>query len=183
MELQNNHGVFKILPNRCPRCGPAWDPQVIWANVTHNCITNKQKDIAWMTTHRCLPTITFMYRRHLARTESCPHGCNNSEHIYHLFWECSMARRVWGLVCSSVSLSRFRPRSSLTAESALYGPPRGCKSIELQCQWWIINMVKQVLWEAKNIKVYQKTSVDPVTLRRRTQSLLHDHIVVELNKK
>ena len=47
----------------------------------------------------------------------------------------------------------------------------GCKTIQLQRQWGIINTVKQVLWEARNIKVYQKTSVDLVTLRRRIQNL------------
>ena len=165
-----------------PRGGPDRDPQVIWANVTHKCLTNKQKDIAWMTAHRCLPTRTFMYRRHLALTDRCPHGCTDSEHIFHLFWECTVARRVWGLVCSSVSLSRFLPRSSLTAEGTLYGPPGGCKTIQLQRQWGITNTVKQVLWEARNIKVYQKTTVDLVTLRRRIQNLLQDGILVEIRK-
>ena len=66
-----------------------------------------------------------MYRRHVALTERCPHGCTDSEHIHHLFWESSVARWVWGLVFSSVSLSRFLPRSSLTAEGTFYGPPGG----------------------------------------------------------
>ena len=135
-----------------------------------------------MTAHRCLPTRTFMYHRHLALTDRCPHGCTDSEHIHHLFWECTVARRVWGPVCSSVSLSRFLPRSSLTAEGTLYGPPGGCKTIQLQRQWGIINTVKQVMWEARNIKVYQKTSVDLVTLRRRIQNLLQDGILVEVRK-
>ncbi|KAJ8267790.1 hypothetical protein COCON_G00129620, partial [Conger conger] len=107
-----------------PRGGPDRDPQVIWANVTHECLTNKQKDIAWMTAHRCLTTRT-TYRRHLALTDRCPHGCTDPKHIHHLFWECSVARWVWGLACSSVFLSRFLPRSSLTAEGTLDGPPGG----------------------------------------------------------
>ena len=141
-----------------PRGGPDRDQQVFWANVTHKSVlqTKKQKDIAWMTAHRCLPTREFLYRQHLALTEHCPHGCTDSEHIHHLFWECTMARRVWGLVCSSVSLSRFLPISSLTAESTLYGPPGGCKTTQLQRQRRIINTVKQVLWETRNTKVYQK---------------------------
>ena len=135
-----------------------------------------------MTAHRFLPTREFMYRRHLALTERCPHGCTDSEHIHNLFWECAVARRVWGLVCSSVSLSRFLPRSSLPAEGTLYGPPGGCKTIQLQRQWRIINTVKLVLWETRNIKVYQKTSVDPVTLRRRIQNLLQDGVLVDICK-
>ena len=71
-----------------------------------------------------------------------------------------MARRVRGLVCFSVSLSGLLPRSSLTVEGNLYSPPGECKTIQLQHQWGIINTIKQVLWEMKNIKVDQKTSVD-----------------------
>ncbi|KAJ8284236.1 hypothetical protein COCON_G00030860 [Conger conger] len=89
------------------------------------------------------------------------------------------ARRVWGLVCSSVSLSRFLPRSSLMAEGILYGPPGGCKTTVLQRQWRIINIVKQVLWETRNIKVYQKTTVDLITLRRRIQNLLQDGVILD----
>ncbi|KAJ8353879.1 hypothetical protein SKAU_G00214460 [Synaphobranchus kaupii] len=125
-----------------PRGCPALDPSIIWANVLHTSLSNKQKDIAWMSAHMCLPTRSFMYKRHLARTERCPHGCTDSEHIHHLFWECSVARRVWGLVVSSVSQNRFLPRSSLTAESVLYGPPGGCKTPELQLQWRIQNLLQ-----------------------------------------
>ena len=85
-------------------------------------------------------------------------------------------------VCSSVSLSRYLPRSSLTAEGTLYGPPGGCKTIELQRQWGIINTVKQVLWEARNIKVWLSLLGLLVTLRRRIQNLLQDGILVELRK-
>ena len=136
-----------------------------------------------MTVHGYLPTRVFIYRQHLALTECCPHGCTDSEHIHHRFWEFSVARRVWGLVCTSVSLSSFLPRSSLTAECALYGPPGRCKTLQLQHQWGIINTVKQILWERRNIKVNQKTSVDLVTLRRRIQNLLQDGVLVELRKK
>ncbi|KAJ8333631.1 hypothetical protein SKAU_G00416390 [Synaphobranchus kaupii] len=165
-----------------PRGSTTLDPPIIWANVLNKCLNNKQKDIAWMSAHMCLPTRSFMFKQHLALTERCPHGCTDSEHVYHLFWECSVARRVWGLVVSSVSRNRLLPRSSLTAESVLYGPRGGCRTPELQRQWRIVNIVKQVLWEARNIKVYQKTSVDPVTLRRRTQNLLQDGVMVDFAK-
>ena len=92
-----------------------------------------------------------------------------------------MARRVWSLACFSVSLSRFLPRPSLTAEGALFGPPGGCRSTELWCQWRIINITKQVLWEARNIKVYTKTSVDLVTLRRRMQNVLQDGMIKDMH--
>uniref|UniRef100_A0A0E9XYV0 Uncharacterized protein n=1 Tax=Anguilla anguilla TaxID=7936 RepID=A0A0E9XYV0_ANGAN len=71
------------------------------------------------------------------------------------------------------------PMSSLTSERVLYGPREGLKTMELQRQWGIINTIRQVLWETRNIKVYQKTSVDLVTLRRRIQNLLQDGVLVD----
>ena len=54
-------------------------------------------------------------------------------------------------VCSSVSLSRFLPRSSLTAEGTLYGPPGGCKTIQLQRQWRIVNTKKTTSSRQKKV--------------------------------
>ncbi|KAJ8004232.1 hypothetical protein DPEC_G00156670 [Dallia pectoralis] len=44
---------------------------------------------------------------------------------------------------------------------------RGCTTTELRQQWRIIGVVKQVLWETRNIKVFNRTTVHPTTLRRR----------------
>ncbi|KAJ8405076.1 hypothetical protein AAFF_G00329970, partial [Aldrovandia affinis] len=81
-----------------PRGSPALNPEIVWKNANHKTLNNKQKDITWMSVHGCLPTRPFLFRRHLTLTENCPHGCTDSEHVHHLFWECSVARRVWGLV-------------------------------------------------------------------------------------
>ena len=126
-------------------------------NVTH-IQKNKNNLPVWLP-------IGFSPQEHLCTTGTWPSLIaaptdSLSEHIHHLFWECSMARWVWGLVFSSVSLSRFLPRSSLTAEGAPYG----------QGQWWIINIAKQVLWEARNMKVYQKTGII-VDIERKKQNL------------
>ncbi|KAJ8334125.1 hypothetical protein SKAU_G00397640, partial [Synaphobranchus kaupii] len=39
-----------------PRGSTTLDPSIIWANVLNKCLSNKQKDIAWMSAHMCLPT-------------------------------------------------------------------------------------------------------------------------------
>ncbi|KAJ8385098.1 hypothetical protein AAFF_G00193190 [Aldrovandia affinis] len=74
------------------------------------------------------------------------------------------------------------PRSSLTTERVLYGPREGCRTPELQRQWRIINTVKQVLWEARNIRVFQELTVDLFTLRRRIQNFLQDSVLVDFLK-
>ncbi|KAJ8014604.1 hypothetical protein DPEC_G00017360 [Dallia pectoralis] len=134
--------------------------QQVWLNVNHNCLTNRQKDISWMAVHGCLPTGEFMYRRHIALTVSCPHGCNTVENTYHVLAECSVARRVWALFVPSVSHNRSLTLPRLTIEKILNRPPGGCTTTELRQQWRIIGVVKQVLDHA--ITDFHK---DPVTAR------------------
>ncbi|KAJ8408754.1 hypothetical protein AAFF_G00245720 [Aldrovandia affinis] len=47
-----------------------------------------------------------------------------------------------------------------TRPLTMMGP---CRIQEQQRQWRIINTVKQVLWEMRNIKAFQKQTVDLVT--------------------
>uniref|UniRef100_A0A0E9XC58 Uncharacterized protein n=1 Tax=Anguilla anguilla TaxID=7936 RepID=A0A0E9XC58_ANGAN len=42
--------------------------------------------------------------------------------------------------------------------------------------------LQQVLWETRNIKAYQKTSVDLITFRRRIQNLLQDGVLMDYQK-
>ncbi|KAJ7995673.1 hypothetical protein DPEC_G00247020 [Dallia pectoralis] len=157
-------------------------PQQVWLNVNHHCLTNRQKDISWMAVHGCLTTGEFMYRRHIALTVSCPHECNTVESTYHVLAECSVARRVWALFVPSVSHNRLLTLPRLTTENILNGPPGRCTTTELRQQWRIIGVVKQVLWETRNIKVFNKTTVDPTTLRRRIIILLRDHAITDFHK-
>ncbi|KAJ8402296.1 hypothetical protein AAFF_G00371610 [Aldrovandia affinis] len=79
--------------------------------------------------------------------------------------------------------NRLLLRSPLTTERVLYGPREGCGTPELQRQWRIINTVKQVLWEARDIKVFQEQTVDLLTLRRRLQNLLQGDVLVDFLKE
>ncbi|KAJ7988606.1 hypothetical protein DPEC_G00325290 [Dallia pectoralis] len=117
-------------------------PQQVWLNVNHHCLTNRQKDISWMAVHGCLATGEFMYRRHIALTVSCPHGCKTAENTYHVLAECSVARRVWALFVPSVSHKRLLTLPGLTTENILNGRcsasglfrSSGCPSSPLQVQ-------------------------------------------------
>ncbi|KAJ7985057.1 hypothetical protein DPEC_G00361190 [Dallia pectoralis] len=96
-------------------------PQQVWLNVNHHCLPNRQKDISWMVVHGCLPTREFMYRRHIALTENCPHGCNTVENTYHVLAECSVARRVWALFVLSGRGVEEGPTSDLHPERRFTG--------------------------------------------------------------
>ena len=135
-----------------------------------------------MTAHGCLPTREFLYRRHIAFSENCPHGCTDTENLPHLFLECSVARRVWALLAPSASPNRQLTLPCLTAENILYGPPTGCTTPQLQHQWRIISAAKQVIWEASNSRVYKKESANLTALRRRLTLLLRDHAILDFKK-
>jgi len=169
-------GKDNITP---PKARPALDIQQVWKNISHKCISNKQKDLNWSTAHGCLPTREFMYRRHIARTELCPHGCTDTENIYHLFVKCTVARRVWALFVPSVSLYRNIILPRLTADDILFGPPGGCTTPRLQHQWRIVSAVKQVIWETRNIRVYHKQDQPFIVQRRRITLLLRDYAILD----
>ncbi|MGH0155361.1 UNVERIFIED_CONTAM: hypothetical protein FKN15_029084 [Acipenser sinensis] len=129
--------------------------QKICENVSHSCLSNVQKDIAWNTVHSSLPTRAVMFRRGLAQVETCPYAkCRKRETPAHIFWECDVAGSVWLSVC--VFLNKFADTTKMTAETVLYGPAGGITTSTAKCVWRVINVVKQILWEGRNICVYHK---------------------------
>lgn len=68
----------------------------IWRNVCVSDLTNRQKDVAWMIVHGCLPTRVFQRRRRLVDSEVCPReGCRWCEDVVHLLWRYEFAKKVW----------------------------------------------------------------------------------------
>ena len=153
--------------------------QKIWENVSHSCLSNVQKDIAWNTVHSSLPTRAFMFRRGLAQVETCPYAkCRKRETPAHIFWECDVAGSVWLSV--SVFLNRFADTAKMTAETVLYGPAGGITTSTAKCVWRVINVVKQILWEGRNVCVYHKQELDTITTTRRAQTLIKDFVILDI---
>lgn len=113
------------------RDSSAMEPQQVWLNVNHHCITNRKKDISWMAVHGCCPTRKFRYRWHIKHTENCPYGCTDTENFYHLFVESPVAMRVWALFVPSVSPNMLLTLPRLMAENILNGPLGGCTTTQL----------------------------------------------------
>ncbi|MGH0133995.1 UNVERIFIED_CONTAM: hypothetical protein FKN15_065371 [Acipenser sinensis] len=153
--------------------------QKIWENVAHSCLSNVQKDIAWNTVHSSLPTRAFMFRRGLAQVETCPYAkCRKRETPAHIFWECDVAGSVWLSV--SVFLNRFADTAKMTAETVLYGPAGGIATSTAKCVWRVINVVKQILWEGRNVCVYHKQELDTITTTRRAQTIIKDFVILDI---
>lgn len=119
-----------------------------------------------------------MYRWHIARTESCPHGCTDTENIHHLFAECTMARRVWASFVPSVSLNRLLTIPYLTVKNILNGPSGGCSTTQLRQQWRIIGTIKQVLWE----KLHQGLPTTNRGPNNLENLLLKDHAITDFHE-
>ncbi|XP_066554865.1 uncharacterized protein LOC136744565 [Amia ocellicauda] len=154
----------------------------IWANATHVCLTNTQKDVSWMAVSPCLPTRVFMHRRVIAPYDTCPYkGCLGKETEAHIFRDCPSAYRVWLLF--SPFLHRFAVPARATAQQILYGPARGLTSSTLRCWWRVVCAVKQALWEGRNICLFNKQELDPIVIARRGMVLVRDYVNLEVHQR
>ncbi|MGH0151838.1 UNVERIFIED_CONTAM: hypothetical protein FKN15_020933 [Acipenser sinensis] len=120
-----------------------------------------------------------MFRRGLAQVETCPYAkCRKRETPAHIFWECDVAGSFWLSV--SVFLNRFADTTKMTAETVLYGPAGGIATSTAKCVWRVINVVKQILWEGRNVCVYHKQELDTITTTRRAQTLIKDFVILDI---
>ncbi|MGH0136157.1 UNVERIFIED_CONTAM: hypothetical protein FKN15_025583 [Acipenser sinensis] len=109
----------------------------------------------------------------------CPYAkCRKRETPAHIFWECDVAGSVWLSV--SVFLNRFADTAKMTTETVLYGPAGGIATSTAKCVWRVINVVKQILWEGRNVCVYHKQELDTITTTRRAQTLIKDFVTLDI---
>ena len=129
----------------------------VWRNVCVSDLTNRQKDVAWMIVHGCLPTRVFQRRRRLVDSEVCPReGCIGCEDVVHLLWRCVFAKKVWrkmgGLIKGLTGVE------DLTYEMVVYGLcDLGDEKMRLF--WLLVNCVKECLWDVRNILVFRSEVV------------------------
>lgn len=125
----------------------------VWKNVCMNELDNKEKDLAWMGVHGCLPVRTFQRKRGMSDTEKCPRErCRGIESIVHLFWECSFAKKVWKRFGKMIE--GLTGVKTLTYEMVLYGLWKLGKR-EGRALWILVNCVKECLWDVRNILVFK----------------------------
>ncbi|MGH0153460.1 UNVERIFIED_CONTAM: hypothetical protein FKN15_025493 [Acipenser sinensis] len=68
----------------------------------------------------------------------------------------------------------------MTAETVLYGPAGGITTSTAKCVWRVINVVKQILWEGRNVCVSHKQELDTITTTRRAQALIKDFVILDI---
>lgn len=159
---------------------PNFDNKIIWKNVNNPNLSNKHKDIAWMAAVCCLPTRVFMFRRGLAQRETCPYGCPTRENETHVLWECRVAKDTW--LVTSPLLQRLTGPAAMTLQDVFYGPPEGAKTPQHHNAWRVINAVKQVLWDTRNICLFQKQELLPIIITRTITNTILDYISLDLHR-
>ncbi|OCT73429.1 hypothetical protein XELAEV_18036406mg [Xenopus laevis] len=131
--------------------------KIIEAKEEMEVIGGLTKDLAWMAVHGCLPTREFQKKRSLINSEICEReGCGRNENIPHVFWECLYAKEVWWKMGKMIK--GLTGVQLLTFHMMLYGL---CDIDKKQSQilWLIVNCIKEVLWDVRNILVFNKTGI------------------------
>ncbi|XP_078075400.1 uncharacterized protein LOC144497833 [Mustelus asterias] len=158
-----------------------WLPErtvnVIWQNASSPELTNKHQDLAWLVVRRALPVRSFMHARGLNLTTRCPRsGCGADETVAHLLVECAFAKKVWSEM--QWYLSRFVPSSSVTQDSVLYGLFAGTHTeTNINCCWRVINSVKDALWSARNLLIFQLKELSSTECCRLAYSKVQDYVL------
>ncbi|XP_067853883.1 uncharacterized protein [Heptranchias perlo] len=158
-----------------------WFPEqtvnVIWQNASSPELSNKHQDLAWLVVRRALPVRSFMHSRSLSATARCPQGgCGGDETVSHLLLECAFAKKVWREM--QWYLSRFVPSSSITQDSVLYRLFPGTHTeTDINCCWKTINSVKDALWSARNLLVFQCKELSSTECCRLAHSKVQDYLL------
>ncbi|XP_067866275.1 uncharacterized protein [Heterodontus francisci] len=156
---------------------PKQTAKVIWQNASSPKLSNKHQDVVWLVVRRALPVRSFLHAQSLAPSARCSRGgCGGEETVAHLLLECVFAKQVWKeLQCF---LSRCVPSSSVTQESVLYGLFPGTHTERnIICCWRTINSVKDALWSARSLLVFQRKELSTTESCRLAHSKVRDYVL------
>ncbi|OCT56552.1 hypothetical protein XELAEV_18004693mg [Xenopus laevis] len=109
----------------------------VWSWVNEKSLINRQKDLARMAVHGCLPTREFQRKRRLIEICERERGVGGMK----IFLMC------FGNVCTQKKLKGVQ---LLTFNMMLYGLCDIDKKPS-QILWLIVNCIKEVLWDIRNI--------------------------------
>lgn len=145
-ELPTN--IFGLNPKKAEVC---------WKNLLIKGITNRQKEVVWLSLHNCLSTMSFLKSRDLVRREVCPReGCGGIENTRHVFWECFFVKKVWKLLCGFIQ--RVVEVEGVSYEAGVLGLVEGDKRKKRK-MFVISAVVREVIWETRCAFVKKKMVV------------------------
>ena len=162
--------VGKLIRTQCTQ---------VWKNVNSPFLLNVHKDVAWSTVHCCFPTRAFLHRRRCSRSSTCPRiSCNQDENVNHLFWSCPHTQRVWNLLRPWLTNLYRDP----TANDIMFGELQ-CNRHALWERWWaMINCIKDAIWKGRNILVFKKFAMSPVSVAKLAVTIARDYIQIDKSK-
>ncbi|XP_078528101.1 uncharacterized protein LOC144807961 [Lissotriton helveticus] len=150
----------------------------VWGNVSSPSLTNRHKDIAWMSVKGGLPVRSFMHSRGLCPHRNCPRGCPAEESAHHLFWACPFAQRLRAALRQE--LLALIPYENITEQSMMYGLFPGTHTEEaIQGCWRLLCCIKDILLFARTRLVTNGEVVNREGCRRMVLSLLRDYAAMD----
>ncbi|XP_078528939.1 uncharacterized protein LOC144806451 [Lissotriton helveticus] len=153
----------------------------VWGNVSSPSLTNRHKDIAWMSVKGGLPVRSFMHSRGLCPHRNCPRGCPTEESAHHLFWACPFAQRLRAVLRQE--LLALIPYENITEQSMMYGLFPGTHTEEaIQGCWRLLCCIKDILLFARTRLVTNGEVVNREGCRRMVLSLLRDYAAMDKQK-
>ncbi|XP_031759939.1 uncharacterized protein LOC116411581 [Xenopus tropicalis] len=125
----------------------------LWKKLQKSELAKRQRDVVWMSLHKCLPTREFLGKRGLCRAAVCPvGGYGDVETVDHLFWGCVYAREVRdGLKPLFRELCGLE---TVTWGTIMFGLGVANK-VKSRVLWLLLGCIKEVLWDVRNLLIFK----------------------------
>ncbi|XP_048392418.1 uncharacterized protein LOC125455003 isoform X1 [Stegostoma tigrinum] len=131
----------------------------------------------WLVVRKALPVKSCMYAWSVCTISCCPRSsCRGIEAVTHLLQKYPFAKEIWRKM--QWFLLRFDPSSSVTQDSVPHDLFPGVHTAtNINCAWRTINLVKDALWSARNLLVYQSKELTLTDCCRLAHSKVQDYIL------
>uniref|UniRef100_A0A1B8XSM5 Reverse transcriptase zinc-binding domain-containing protein n=1 Tax=Xenopus tropicalis TaxID=8364 RepID=A0A1B8XSM5_XENTR len=111
----------------------------LWKKLQKSELAKRQRDVVWMSLHKCLPTREFLWKRGLCRAAVCQvEGCGDTETVEHLFWGCvelcGLETVTWGTIMFGLGVA---------------------DKVKSRVLWLLLGCIKEILWDVRNLLIFK----------------------------
>lgn len=156
--------------------------------MAHPALSNKQKDLSWMAAHEILPVRAMMHSRGMARDPVCPQpGCGVPETVWHILWECSVARDLWAITAPlqflSLPMGEVQLQSYQLAVNGVGPSIEKLRAAEFAMLWLTLDCMKTGLWTSHNLLVGKQVMVTLHALQKLVTCSLQGAPHIDIRKR
>lgn len=146
------------------------DSSWMWRKVWKLTLPPKIHIFWWQVANNFLPTKEVLFQRHVDRETVCATCGAADETLFHIAFECSMARRFWEEVKKLTGIKVPRLHQVSWAKDLLTEEHCPRRTVEpIICGVWS-------LWSGRNARKHDRQSWKPATAARHVSAMLEDFI-------